>query len=72
MALEGKELEGTVGSINGQPIVKYSLDLDDHGIVSVDVTVGIKIDLLEKAEELLAKTSLGQKVVDFLDKLKNK
>lgn len=70
--LEGKELEGSVGTINGEPIVKYSLDITEDGELIVEVSASMKVDLLEKVEELLAKTSIGAKVVAFLEKLKSK
>lgn len=68
--LEGKELEGSIGSNNGEPIVKYSVDIDDKGIVDVQVSASLKIDLLEELGKVASKTSIGQKVMDFLNKIK--
>jgi hypothetical protein len=63
--LDGKEFEGSIGTNNGAPIVKYSVDVDDHGILDVTVSASIKLDLLEEAKKLLEKTSVGKKVSEF-------
>jgi hypothetical protein len=62
--LEGKELEGNIGSIG-----HYQADLDDKG--NLDVMVGIKIDLIAECEKLAAKTGtkLDDSFVAVLKKL---
>jgi hypothetical protein len=68
--LEGKELEGTIGSNNGEPIVKYSVDLTEDFVLDVQVSTGFKVDLMAKVEDLLSKTSIGQKIQDLINKIK--
>lgn len=47
--LEGKELEGKIGSVGA-----YSADIDSKGIV--EVMVGVKVDLIAELEKLALKT----------------
>lgn len=62
--LEGKELEGNIGSIGS-----YSADLDAQG--NLEVMVGVKIDLIAECEKLAAKTdtTLDDSFVAVLKKL---
>ena len=66
--LEGKELEGSISTINDEPAVKYSLDIDDHGVVALDISVGVKIDLKEQLTKALENTTVGKKIMDFVRK----
>lgn len=56
--LEGKELEGKIGDVGA-----YSVDLTDKGIV--EVSVGVKVDLVAELEKLALKTdnSIDDKIV---------
>ena len=47
--LDGKELVGQIGNVGS-----YSADIDDAGIL--ELSVGIKIDLVAELEKLAAKT----------------
>lgn len=62
--LEGNELEGNIGSIGN-----YKVDVQKDG--HLEVSVGVKIDLLGEIEKLAAKTGnkIDDSVVEFLKKL---
>lgn len=62
--LEGKELEGQIGSLGN-----YSVDVTQDG--HLEVGVGLKIDLLAEIEKLAAKTNtkIDDSVVEFLKKV---
>jgi hypothetical protein len=64
---EGKEVEGKIGEIG-----QYSVDIDDTGMV--EVSVGVKVDLIAELRKLAAKSSnsLDDKAVDFIAGLLNK
>jgi hypothetical protein len=47
--IEGKELEGKIGDVG-----EYFVDVDDHGVVQIGMT--IKVDLIAEAKKLAAKT----------------
>lgn len=61
--LEGKELEGNLGGHG-----KYSVDVTPDG----KIILSVEIDALDAIEGLLEKSSFGQKVADFLDKIVKK
>lgn len=65
--LEGKELEGNIGKVGN-----YSVDVQDTG--EVEISVGIKVDLIAELRKLAAKTSnsLDDKAVDMIASLLNK
>jgi hypothetical protein len=62
--LEGQELAGNIGSIG-----KYAVDIQPDG--HLELSVGVKIDLLHEIEKLAAKTGtqIDDNVVAFLKKL---
>lgn len=62
--LEGKELEGNIGSVG-----TYSVDVDADGIVTAGV--GFKVDVLDLLEKLAAKTgtTLDDSLVAGIKKL---
>ena len=62
--LEGKEVDGKIGSIG-----EYSVDLDDKG--NLAVMVGVKLDLIAECEKLAAKTEtkLDDSFIAVLKKL---
>lgn len=64
MVLDGKELEGKIGSVG-----QYSADLNEKG--ELEVSVGVKIDLIAEIEKLAAKseTKIDDAVLGFLKKL---
>lgn len=65
--LEGKELEYKIGDFGSA-----SLDLSDKGIV--ELSVGVKIDLVAEIEKLAAKTAtpIDDSIAAFLKKLVGK
>lgn len=62
--LEGKELEGKIGNLGA-----YSVDVSQEGFV--EVSVGVKVDILAELEKLAAKsgTKIDDSIVEFLKKL---
>lgn len=62
--LDGNELEGSIGNIGN-----YKVDVQPDG--HIEVSVGIKVDILNEIEKLAAKTGtkIDDSVVEFLKKL---
>lgn len=64
---EGKEVDGKIGEYGA-----YSLDINDVGVVAIDV--GLRVDLIAELRKLALKTdnSLDDKVVDIIEHLISK
>jgi hypothetical protein len=61
---EGKEVQGTIGSVG-----QYSVDLTAQG--ELEVMVGLKINLVDEAKKLAAKTAtpIDDTAIAWLEKL---
>lgn len=59
--LEGKEVSGVIGNIG-----TYSVDLDATGVV--EVSVGVKVDVVAELEKLALKTdnAIDDKIVQLV------
>lgn len=60
--LEGPEFKGNIGNVGS-----YEVDLTEE--LKLNAKVEFNIDLKDRVVELLTKTSLGQKVKGWLEKV---
>lgn len=67
MALEGKELSGEVGDYG-----TYHVDISDKGLL--EISLGVKVDLIEEIEKLAKKTStpIDDAAISWIKKLLGK